>query len=73
MFWISFSKFLHFILLFSELVVRDEERARWLAGFGRGTNDMDVIDTTLRVGSREKLHPKHGYDEEVNINYSERW
>ena len=26
---------------------------------------MDVIDTTLRVGSREKLHPKHGYDEEV--------
>jgi len=25
---------------------------------------MDVIDTTLRVGSREKLHPKHGYDEE---------
>lgn len=26
---------------------------------------MDIIDTTLRVGSREKLHPKHGYDEEV--------
>jgi len=28
---------------------------------------MDVIDTTLRVGSREKLHPKHGYDEELQI------
>ena len=29
---------------------------------------MDVIDTTLRVGSREKLHPKHGYDEEVGAH-----
>ena len=28
---------------------------------------MDVIDTTLRMGSREKLHPKHGYDEEVSV------
>ena len=29
---------------------------------------MDVIDTTLRLGmastSREKLNPKHGFDEE---------
>ena len=31
-------------------------------------HNMDVIDTTLRLGmassSREKLNPKHGFDEE---------
>ena len=32
----------------------------------KGSVKMDVIDTTLRMGSREKLHLKHGYDEEVN-------
>ena len=34
--------------------------------FTEGSDEMDVIDTTLRMGSREKLHPKHGYDEEVS-------
>ena len=42
-------------------------------GPGPGPNrtnghNMDVIDTTLRLGmtsgSREKLNPKHGFDEE---------
>ena len=38
-------------------------------GHNTNSNNMDVIDTSLRVGamgtgSREKLHPKHGFDEE---------
>ena len=35
---------------------------------------MDVIDTSLRTasGSREKLNPKHGFDEEQVSSYANK-
>ena len=55
--------------------VRDYNQGPGPAHRNNGHN-MDVIDTTLRLGmassSREKLNPKHGFDEEqVGLEASE--